>query len=81
VTIGVLVICWMTLSPKAAAWPASLDALRSPFHNLMVSVVGTLTILLVGIVVSRLEPGMPRGFDVIDVKPREQRDTARERAG
>src|SRR5687767_13751359 len=71
VTIGVLVILWMTLSPKAASWPAPLDGLRSPFHNLMVSVVGTLTILLVGILVSRLEPRTTRGFGVIDIKPRE----------
>jgi SSS family solute:Na+ symporter len=81
VTIGVLVILWMTLSPKVAAWPASLDALRSPFHNYMTAVVGTLTILLVGLLVSRWRPRERRGFEVIDIKPHEERDTARERAG
>jgi len=49
--VGVLVILWMSLSPKLgnewAAW-------RSPFHNFMVTVIGTLTILLVGLLVSRV---------------------------
>ena len=67
VTVGVLVICWMTLSPKAAAWPASLHALRSPFHNLMVSVVGTLVILLVGVVVSRFTRAAP--YPVVPIEP------------
>jgi SSS family solute:Na+ symporter len=55
-TVGVLVILWMSLSPKLsdewAAW-------RSPFHNFMVIVVGTLTILLVGLIVSRLGSQTP----------------------
>lgn len=59
VMIGVLVILWMTLSPKRAAWPASLDALRSPFHSYMIAVIGTLTILLVGLVVSRFTRAAP----------------------
>ncbi len=42
---GILVILWMTLSPKLAWWPA---ALRSPFNGLLVIVFGTLTILVVG---------------------------------
>lgn len=50
VSVGVLVILWMSLSPRLgdewAAW-------RSPFHNFMVIVVGTLTILLVGLLASR----------------------------
>lgn len=56
VTLGVLVILWMSLSPHLsgewAVW-------RSPFHNFMVIVIGTLTILLVGWGVSRFsrQPG------------------------
>ena len=50
VIIGLLVIVWMSISPKLsgdwAAW-------RSPFHNFMIIVIGTLTILLVGLVISR----------------------------
>lgn len=55
VVIGVLVILWMSLAPKfSAAWAAW----RSPFHSFMVVVIGTLTILLVGLGVSRLRgPG------------------------
>lgn len=51
VAVGVLVICWMSLSPKFADEWARW---RSPFHNFMVIVIGTLTILLVGLAVSGL---------------------------
>jgi SSS family solute:Na+ symporter len=47
VTLGVLVICWMTF---ADAFPENL---RSPFHANMITVIGTLTIFLVGLAVSR----------------------------
>jgi SSS family solute:Na+ symporter len=50
VVIGVLVIFWMSLSPKLSDEWASF---RSPFHSFMVIVIGTLTILLVGLLVSR----------------------------
>lgn len=53
VLAGIVVILWMTLSPKIAAWP---EALRSPFHGLLVIVIGTLTILFVGALASRLLP-------------------------
>lgn len=51
VVIGVLVILWMSLSPKLSdewAW------LRSPFHSFLTIVLGTLTILLCGLLLSRL---------------------------
>lgn len=50
VATGVLVIFWMSLSPRLSgdwAW------LSSPFHNFLVTVLGTLTILLVGMAISR----------------------------
>lgn len=50
VVIGLLVILWMTFSPKLDALP---EALRSPFHTNMTVVIGTLTMFLVGLVVSR----------------------------
>jgi SSS family solute:Na+ symporter len=50
VVAGVLVILWMTLTPGAAAWP---EYLQSPFHSFMTVVVGTLVILLVGLLISR----------------------------
>jgi len=52
VIIGILVILWMTFSPK---WTGPLRMFRSPFHNFMIIVIGTLTILLVGMGVSRLK--------------------------
>ncbi|HKJ66463.1 MAG TPA: sodium:solute symporter, partial [bacterium] len=52
VIIGILVILWMTLSPT---WTGTLRAFRSPFHSFMIIVIGTLTILLVGMAVSRLK--------------------------
>lgn len=45
VAAGVVVILWMTLSPKLAWWP---EAWRSPFHGFMVIVFGTLAVLLAG---------------------------------
>jgi solute:Na+ symporter, SSS family len=51
VTVGILVILWMSL-PLMGAWPDSLAGLRSPLHSFMVTVVGTLTILLVGLAVT-----------------------------
>ena len=51
VTAGVLVIVWMTVSPRWGAWPESI---RSPFHGNLVIVFGTLTILAVGLVVAAL---------------------------
>lgn len=51
VIVGLLVIVWMTFSPRL---PEQFEAFRSPFHNFLVVVIGTLTILLVGLAVSRL---------------------------
>ncbi len=64
VVLGVLVIVWMTLS-RTDRWPEAMAALRSPFHSVLVIVVGTLAILLVGLLVSRFagrrDPGPPEG--------------------
>ncbi len=57
VILGVLVISWMSLSPH---WTGTLEPFRSPFHNFMAIVIGTLTILLVGMVVSGLLPRKAR---------------------
>lgn len=56
VSIGLLVIVWMTFSPRL---PESLAMLRSPLHNFLIIVIGTLTILLVGLAVSRLSGRPP----------------------
>lgn len=60
VLAGVLVIGWMVAS-DADVWPQSLAALRSPFHSLLVIVVGTLVILSVGLAVSRMRAGAREG--------------------
>ena len=52
VIIGVIVICWTTF---ADAFPENL---RSPFHANMITVIGTLTIFLVGLGVSRIRNSM-----------------------
>ncbi|MGD9328654.1 MAG: sodium:solute symporter [Cyclobacteriaceae bacterium] len=58
VTIGILVISWMTFP---GIIPDHLAFLRSPFHTNMIVVVGTLTIFLSGIIlndiVRRLKSG------------------------
>ena len=51
VAAGVLLIVWMTFSPK---WTGPFESFRSPFHTMLIVVLSTLTIFLVGIVVSRL---------------------------
>lgn len=48
VAVGVTVILWMTFSPRLPA------GLRSPLHSNMITVVGTLTIFLVGVAAARL---------------------------
>jgi len=48
VTLGVLVIAWMTLS-QTPLWPASLAPYKSGIHGFMTVVVGTAVILLAGL--------------------------------
>jgi solute:Na+ symporter, SSS family len=48
VSIGVLVILWMSLSPK---WGGALAAWRSPFHSFLTIVFGTAALLLAGLLV------------------------------
>jgi SSS family solute:Na+ symporter len=50
VCLGILVIGWMTLSTYL---PDGWSALRSSLHAFMIPVLGTLTILLTGLAVSR----------------------------
>lgn len=59
--IGVLVIVWMTFSPRI---PESYAYLRSPFHINMIIVIGTLTIFLVGVVLSRLRANTTKTIPV-----------------
>ena len=49
--IGVLVILWMTFPHLM---PPDMEAWRSPLHNNMIIVVGTLTIFLAGLLLTRL---------------------------
>lgn len=54
--IGILVIIWMTFS---ALLPDKYAAFRNPLHLNMVIVVGTLTIFLAGILLSRIKKTAP----------------------
>jgi SSS family solute:Na+ symporter len=51
VIVGVLAIVWMTLG-TTNRWPENLSHLRNPMHTLMTTVVGTLAILLVGVLLN-----------------------------
>ncbi len=55
-TIGILVIIWMTFS---AVIPDEIAYLRSPFHKNMIIVVGTLSIFLVGIFLTKVRQKAP----------------------
>jgi solute:Na+ symporter, SSS family len=50
--IGILVIIWMTFSTLL---PEQYAALRNPLHMNMVMVIGTLTIFLSGLLISRFK--------------------------
>lgn len=52
VVIGVLLILWLSLS-HASWWPTEWRGIRNPLHPLMTTVFGTLTILLIGMLLSR----------------------------
>jgi len=49
--IGVIVILWMTFSDRLSGEYAFL---RNPMHKNMVIVIGTLTIFLVGLILTKL---------------------------
>jgi SSS family solute:Na+ symporter len=53
VVIGVIVITWMSLSPICFTEEKSL-AFRSPFHTNLTIVFGTMTIFLVGFILTKL---------------------------
>ena len=50
--IGIAVIIWMTFSSQL---PDNYDYLRNPLHQNMIMVVGTLTIFLIGLLLTRLK--------------------------
>lgn len=50
--IGIVVIIWMTLS---SLLPAQYELLRNPLHKNMIIVVGTLTIFLMGIILTKIK--------------------------
>jgi SSS family solute:Na+ symporter len=65
VTAGVLIIAWMSLSPRLRdPWTWA----RSPFHGFLVVVIGTLTILLVGLFFSILKGNRPTAHSALQPK-------------
>lgn len=50
--IGIIVIIWMTFS---SLLPAEYETFRNPLHKNMIIVVGTLTIFLVGILITKIK--------------------------
>jgi SSS family solute:Na+ symporter len=46
VATGVVLILWMTVSPR---WPALSAAWRSPFHEFLIIVFGTAAVMVVGL--------------------------------
>jgi len=53
ILLGTVVIAWMVAS-QSKVWPESLNALRSPFHEYLVIVVGTMAIVAIGFGLSYL---------------------------
>ena len=58
VSIGVLLIVWMTLSRlkigQIAVWPASWSGWKSPFHEMLAGPVGTVTIVVLGLLLAAI---------------------------
>lgn len=64
VLCGILIIIWMTLSPKAPGWLEAMNyselavrwatIIQSPFHQFLIPVFGTATILFIGLLLSCL---------------------------
>jgi SSS family solute:Na+ symporter len=63
--IGLLVILWMTFS---AYFPDRYAFLVSPFHKNMIIVVGTLTIFLAGLLLSKIRGGKTWNAEAIRIK-------------
>ncbi|MEW4452996.1 sodium:solute symporter [Bremerella sp. JC817] len=55
VVLGVLMILWMTLT-QMDFWPEAWSMFASPFNNNLVTVFGTLTILLAGWLLAQIGP-------------------------
>ena len=51
VILGLLVITWMTMSPRIKSWP---DNLQSHFHSFLIPVFGTMTILITGLLLQSI---------------------------
>jgi len=64
VIVGTLAIAWMALSPMDL-WPKTWTNLRSPLHNFLIPVLGTATIVLVGLLVGLIvrRPEDPKKTD------------------
>ncbi|WP_266365844.1 sodium:solute symporter [Tellurirhabdus rosea] len=60
--IGILVIVWMTFS---AQLPEEYAFLRNPLHQNMIMVVGTLTIFLIGVLLTRLRRPKPAPVETV----------------
>lgn len=58
--IGIIVIIWMTFSPHL---PEQYEFLRNPLNKNMIIVIGTLTIFLVGILLTKLKPSYVKPAD------------------
>ena len=56
VSVGVLIILWMSLSPR---WTGAWAAWRSPCHSFLTIVFGTAAILLVGLTITALTSARP----------------------
>ncbi|TLV00115.1 sodium:solute symporter [Dyadobacter luticola] len=60
--IGIVVIIWMTFSSQL---PDEYAYLRNPLHQNMIMVVGTLTIFLVGVLLTKIKGRVPERQEVV----------------
>ena len=64
VTVGVLLITWLTLSRLQLngqpIWPAAWSRFRSPLHQMAAGAIGTVTIVVLGLLLAALRGGDPK---------------------
>jgi solute:Na+ symporter, SSS family len=64
VTVGVLLITWLTLSRLQLngqpIWPAAWSRFRSPLHQMVAGAIGTVTIVVLGLLLAALRGGDPK---------------------
>jgi len=56
-TVGVFLIAWLALSPISNIWPEAWNSWKNPLHKNMTIIIGTTSIVLIGMLLGSLAAG------------------------